>query len=432
MRSMTRSDVKIICSLLIINFLYGTMELFIIPFYVLEAEARGLPQSSVGAVVCLYALMLCAASLLASQPIQALGATRTMHLGTILAGGSTLTFATLVFVQSPTPFLVLSCVLSSLEGLGSAALFTASSTIIANQFSSDTSFLIGATETATLLGVAVGPAVSGGLYDLGGMMLPFAVLGSTILTATSISWCCMPVVIGQPQHVPWLTMGRQLIRSSETWFNTTVLVLSGWMWSGLDPYLELHVHQTMGVTPATLGLCYLMGAAGTMFSGPIFGRLGDRLQNTYPLMTVCLLLAAASLVVLSPARWTGVPRSRALLAVSLTMRDVGLTGAYVPVFSNLLRTATRVGLPDSLAAQALISGLLSAGYALGLGVGPLFGSVLIDAVGFPAAASAFGLLTAALALLTAAQAVRRWRQLRRPCSDEQQPLLSNGAPGSHS
>lgn len=410
----TSSDRKIICGLLLANVFYGIMVGIIVPFYAIEATGRGLPQAAVGAVVCLYSLTMAFGSVISGQMIPVLGASKTLHLATLLAGSSTLAFTALAFSQSAAVFLVVSCVLRALEALACAALYTASATIIANRFPDDTSFWIGVIDNAMMVGAALGPAMGGGLYAIGGLALPFAVLGCTMLLVTSISWYASPVVGGDPQRVYWLTMSRKMVRSPEAWLNSLILVVVGWMWSGLDPYIEVYGQHSMALTPHTLGLCFLLSSVGGLIGGPLFGRISDMVSNTYPQMAACLLLGATSLIAIGPAGWTGISPSPTLLALGLTIRDFALTGAYIPIFVNLSHAAADVGLADTLSTQAYISGLLTLWYALGMALGPLLVGVLSDAAGFPTTAAAFAATGVFASILVAGKgAIRCWLSSQR-------------------
>lgn len=423
---LTWDDRKTICSIMAANMFYGLTLGLIVPFYAIEATARGLSQAAVGTVVFLYAMALCVGSLISSQLIPVLGASHTLHLGALLAGSATLVFASLSLVQSGAAFLVLSCILRVLEALGTAALFTASSTIIANQYPKDVSFWMGILDNAMMMGVAIGPAMGGGLYDLGGLALPFAALGCAIFVVMSFSWCTSPVIGGDPQRVPWLLMSTKMVQSSEGWLNALVLVVMGGMWCGVDPYIEVYISGSMGVTPKTFGLCFLLSSVGALIGGPLFGRLSDLVSNTYPHMTACLLLASAGLLTIGPPAWTGIPPSAVLLTVGLTIRDFALTGVYVPVFANLLRAGADVGLPDTLSTQAYISGLLATWYALGNAVGALLAGAVVDVAGFPAAAVTMAGAGLVVAVLVAVQAVLRgWNRPPWP-GTASVPLLGNG------
>lgn len=420
----TFGELRLICSVLMGSVFNGVMVDLMIPFYETEAKSRLLPRVAVGAVESVFALTECATSPLFARMMPVLGASRTLYLGSALAGAATLTLAVLALVNTSSLFLILSCALRCVAALGSAALQTASMTTVAAKFPRDTNLLIGAVETAFWSGISIAPAVGGGLYSAGGLALPCVFLGTIILLVMPVFWCISPTVGSDTQHVPWLTMSRSLVGCPDVWLNLTVLVVVDWMWTGLDPFLALEALRAMGVSLETFGVYYMLSTGGAIFGGPAFGWASDRIGNSYPLMAASLLLAAASLVALSPAPWTGLQPSRALLATGLVLRDLALVGSYIPVYGNLLRCCTDLGLPDTLSTQALISGLTASCAALGKVVGPAVAGVLADAAGLPVTASVFAALTLALALLVAVQGACRCKDCRRATTPECTRLIS--------
>ncbi|XP_037091068.1 MFS-type transporter SLC18B1-like [Pollicipes pollicipes] len=361
---------KIICSVVVGNLLYGCIVGVLVPFFPSEAERRGVSQSLVGGVFAVYAFTQFAVAPLVGKLIPVLGASRVFHLGLGTAGASTLVFGLLDYIGDPNGFMAACYLARVVEAIGTAAFITASYTIVANQIPDNINLLVGTCETMCAVGLAAGPAIGGGLFTAGGYGLPFFVLGGVILAVTAVTCCTLPWVGGDPQRVHVRQMSQKMMRSSEVWLNVVVLLLVAVDWTALDPGLAPFVTAELGVSPAQLGLFFLLASGTYAVIGPVWGKLCDDLPNNYVQMTASLLLAAVGLILIAPT---------AVLPLALF-----LGGAFIPTFGNILRAGGEVGLTDGLATQAYVSSIWCSTFSIGNTIGPLAAGVATDAYGFPA------------------------------------------------
>ena len=81
----------------------------------------------------------------------------------------------LMFVDDPTTFIVLSFVWKFLCGVGAGINSTASFAIIATHYQNDREKTIGMLESSAGIGLLIGPLAGGFLYEIGGFILPFFV-----------------------------------------------------------------------------------------------------------------------------------------------------------------------------------------------------------------------------------------------------------------
>ncbi|XP_037091071.1 MFS-type transporter SLC18B1-like [Pollicipes pollicipes] len=348
---------KIICSVVVGNLLYGCIVGVLVPFFPSEAERRGVSQSLVGGVFAVYAFTQFAVAPLVGKLIPVLGASRVFHLGLGTAGASTLVFGLLDYIGDPNGFMAACYLARVVEAIGTAAFITASYTIVANQIPDNINLLVGTCETMCAVGLAAGPAIGGGLFTAGGYGLPFFVLGG---------------------------MSQKMMRSSEVWLNVVVLLLVAVDWTALDPGLAPFVTAELGVSPAQLGLFFLLASGTYAVIGPVWGKLCDDLPNNYVQMTASLLLAAVGLILIAPTAVLPLAPSRSLVALGMTMRELFLGGAFIPTFGNILRAGGEVGLTDGLATQAYVSSIWCSTFSIGNTIGPLAAGVATDAYGFPA------------------------------------------------
>ncbi|XP_037076204.1 MFS-type transporter SLC18B1-like [Pollicipes pollicipes] len=321
----TWREKKIIVCVVTGHMLFGSIGGVLVPFFPTEAQRRGVSQTLVGGVFASFAFSQFVFSPLVAKLVPVLGASRVFQVGLFTAGVSTVAFGLLDCIPDAGAFIAACYVLRVVEALGTACFVTAAYTIVANQFPADLNLLVGISETMVAVGIALGPALGGGLFAVGGYGLPFYALGGLILAVTF--------------------MTRVLLGSVEAWLNVVVLLVVAVDWMSLDPGLAPYVSAQLGITPAELGLYYLLASGTFAIAGPFWGKLCDRLPNNYVQMTACLTLAAVGLAL--------IPRT--LVALGLTMRELFLGGGYIPTFANILRAGTEAGLPDDMATQAYVT-----------------------------------------------------------------------------
>ncbi|KAF0292818.1 Coiled-coil domain-containing protein 130 [Amphibalanus amphitrite] len=427
---------KIICSVVAGNLFFGCIAGILVPFFPSEAEKRGVSQSLVGGVFAVYAFTQFAFAPMLSKLIPVMGASRVFHTGLAVTGVSTVVFGLLDFIPDADAFIVTCYVVRVVEALGTAAFVTAAYTIVANQFPENINLLVGTSETVCAVGIAAGPAIGGGLYTVGGYGLPFYVLGGVIVAATAISCVTLPWIGGDPQRVEVRRMSRRMIRSAEAWLNVVVLLLVAVAWTALDPGLAPYVTTTLGLSPAHLGLFFLLASGTYAVVGPVWGKLCDDLPNNYVQMSLCLVLAAVGLAIIPPAPGLGLEPSRSLVAVGMTMRELFLGGAFIPTFGNILRSGTAVGLSEGMGTQAFVSAIWCSAFSIGNTIGPLAAGLSDDAFGFPMTVTALSVITLLMAVPVAIQCLVRWRQLANAGASapsqgpsERSPLLAESGAG---
>lgn len=419
---------KLICGVVAAHLLFGCILGVFVPFFPTEAELRGISQTVIGGVFAIYALTIFLGSPIVSKLIPLVGASRMFNVGLGVAGAATLAFGVLDRIPSATGFIISCYVMRVIEAVGTAAFYTASYTVVANKFPENINMLVGTAETMMAVGVAAGPAMGGGLYSVGGYGLPFYVLGGTILVVAIASSCLIPFVGGDESRVRVWAMTKVAGRSTEVWLNLVAVVTLAIAWTAMDPGLAPYVDRALGISPASLGLYFLLASGIYAIVGPVWGKLCDDIANNYIQMTACLVLGAVGVALISPQPLLHLPPSHSLVALGLTMRELFIGGAFIPTFGNMLRASQEAGLPEDLATQAYVSGIMSSAWSIGNSAGPLAAGVLTDRFGYPITVSALSVCALVLAVVLGVQCVYRWRQLRGRTKsgyddDETLPLL---------
>jgi len=123
-----------------------------------------------------------------------------------------------------------------------------------------------------------------------------------------------------------------------------------------------------GLAPEQLGVLFAAGTAVRLVSGPLAGRLADRLHALRAVLAACAALAALVVLVLLPAQgfWILLPVSlghAAALAPTTTLADALALGAARP--SEPRRKQFEYGWVRGAGSAAFIAGSLVAGQAVG-------------------------------------------------------------------
>ena len=93
-----------------------------------------------------------------------------------------------------TTFLSLSFIIRMVEAVGNSAFLSSSFTLVASQFPSSESSVLGVVVMSSGVGIILGPTVGGVLSQLGGLTFPFTVLGGILVVEAVISSLALPVM----------------------------------------------------------------------------------------------------------------------------------------------------------------------------------------------------------------------------------------------
>ena len=390
----------------------GCLIALMVPFFPVEAARRGVSETMTGAVFSCFAATQLAAYPLVGRLVPRIGVTRSYSVGLLLAALSTAAFGVLPVINNTETFIAACFATRAVEAVATCFINTASLTVVANKFPERTNTAVGTIETMTGVGVSLGPAIGGGLYRAGGYGLPFYVLGGLLAATAGLTWLIMPPVDRPARRTdPLRSMLRVLLTASEAWLCFLVLLAISMNWTAIDPGIGPYVLSAMGVTPALLGLFFL-GATGTFCIFSLaWGRLHDRVRNTYLLMTPCLVGAAAGLLLMSPSPLLPLRPARWLLGVGMTVKEICQGGAYIPLFSRLLSVCSHGGLQNSVQTQSFISSVFGTVFSIGNVVGPTVGGAIIDQWSFPMLTTVLAGFSLLAAVACAIQALRIHRAL---------------------
>lgn len=362
------------------------------PFFPMEANQKGMDEATVGFVFSAYALVMFLASPLFGHMLPHVGSKFMFLSGLFLAGGCTVLFGILDEL-SGTTFLIFCFVIRSFEALGAAAYNTASCTMVAEMFPDNIGAVFGLLETFVGLGSAIGPAIGGTLYAVGGYKLPFFLLGAFMILMVPINMCLLP--FDDTGAVVRSGSMMQLLKLPPVLVLSLIIIVQASAWAFLDPYLEPHLEE-FSLNTETVGLIFLMLAATYGIFCPIWGWVADRWDFIRCMMITGMIVTSFSLLLLGPSDLIlpFLENELWLNMLSLIIMGVAMAMALIPTFQSMMDCAFKAGFKDDVSTYSMVSGTWSAAYSFGDFTGPSIGGILVTNYGFPSAATGIAALIA--------------------------------------
>ncbi len=201
-------------------------------------------------------------ALLASLTVSHLGGvikmSRLAFVATLLLGVATGAFGLLEFVWDRTAFLGLSYALRFVEGFTDAAVWVSILGTMIRLYPDHVAAVMAYSDTVYSVAYAVGPAVGGALFDLGGFVLPFVAIG-TVNVALAFCWAyVMPdddegskVATEKTRERPtWKLLLSDPSISSALVDNVTAYFCFSLVESILAAYAD-----TLGISPQVIHIC---------------------------------------------------------------------------------------------------------------------------------------------------------------------------------
>jgi len=389
-RTLSRHQTLILCCLAMAELTSQMCLSIMAPFFPSEASQKGVSNTLSGWIFAVFALVQFAISPLFGKIIPQFGSRLLIVTGQFLGGGCIILFGFLDRIGSADNnaiFIMYCFILRIVLAVGCTASMTSGFAITASVFPNHIATIFGLLETATGLGMMIGPAFGGVMYQFGDFTLPFVVLGvSMILTV--------------PLHLLWLPSTDDIptgLRSVSVLYILQIpaiivvclaIVIASLVWSILDPTLAPHIHSSDDeISSSVLGLLFLLLSAFYAVFSPVWGWLADHMSNCLPMLAGGFLLSGVGLLLLGPSPWlsfigfTESDEPLWLNIISLVILGISISLSLVPTFDKILDAVEKAGIEDSFAMYSIVAGIWSSCYALGDFIGPALGGWLIDQPG---------------------------------------------------
>ncbi|KAI1305363.1 MFS-type transporter SLC18B1 [Halotydeus destructor] len=335
-----------------------------------EAELKGLGATVSGLIFTAQPLLMTITSPLAGWLLPKGGSRFQIVSGLMVASVAQLTFGALTYVDQGQAFAVLCFVVRSAGAIGG--------------------------ETLMGLGVAIGPAIGGVLFSVGGFGLSFYFVGLAVLLAVPMIWTMFESqeygtgIRETPSKEPPSKLSA--LRLPVVLITLISLTISSTSLTFLDPTFEPHM-RIFNLTSSQVGL-----------------------------LTIGQSLIGTGYLCLGPSPATGISQTLVSDILSYIVICTDAAAAMIPTFTMLLGAMTAQG--DDTVTHSFVSGLFSFAFNMGEILGTTLGGVFVDSFGFVSGSSTVAIFNFGTVLLLTIVSVAAKSGPRSKISDERSPLLS--------
>lgn len=360
------------------------------PFFPSEASKKGVSSTLSGWIFAVFSLVQFAVSPLFGRLIPHLGSRLLIITGQLLLGGCTILFGFLDHIgtaDNNAAFIAYCFILRIILAIGCTASTTSGFAIAATVFPNHIATICGLLETASGLGMMIGPAFGGILYQFGGFTVPFVFLGTVVILLVPLHMLWLPSIDDIHAEVQTISLLR-ILRIPSVIVVCFAIIIATVVYSVLDPTLAPHIHcSETDISSSVLGLIFLLLSAFYTVSSPVWGCLADRISNCMPMLAGGFLLSGVGLLLLGPSPWlsfigyTETNEPLWLNIISLMILGMSISLSLVPTCHKILEMVEKAGIEESFAVYSVVAGIWTSCYALGDFIGPALGGWLLDQPG---------------------------------------------------
>eukprot|EP00731_Ephydatia_muelleri_P023506 Em0015g1089a len=368
------------------------------PFFPIEAAQKGVSSTLIGSIVSASPFCVVILSPFFGYYGSSIGVRFMLLISTLVLGLSFSLFGLVSKIgEEGGTFIAICIILRLFHGTGTAMFFTSSYALSTALYPKNIGLVMGLLEVAAGMGFAIGPAVGSGLYELGGFLLPFVVIGACPLFLLVPLYIFLPdsdIPVQRLSSRAVCTLLRSFPMLCIALCNVLALAALGFFTSTFSPFLVNKLHISL----PHVGLVFLAGPALYMLAALVAGPLSDKF-GTRPFIICGLFICAAGYFLVGPADFIASPRLW-LTIVSFTAIGFGAALTFVPAYADLLNIAKSLDTGYNLESlTTVVSGIISSALSCGDMLGPFVGGVLTDYLDFQTSAVIFGEILLAQGLL---------------------------------
>ncbi|XP_065190677.1 MFS-type transporter SLC18B1-like [Sycon ciliatum] len=357
-------------------------------------------HTAIGGVLSVFALASLLAGPLVVYELPNMGSKQLIVLALVLLGSTSIVFSALNRISDWRVFLAYAYIIQVIQGCAYIAVSIPGVAYLTRMYPEHLGFVGSCTMSSLALGHTIGNFLSGGLYDIGGFMLPSALIGSiTLLISLSVQ--CGVVDIDKlaaeqsstpEKHVSTFTILRV------PWICLLVIcaVFTTIASSAVETSLSLYVMSEFHVGSVVPGAAVsLMFGFSTLFS-PLVGFLMDRNVSGYVLLALGMALMCVGSFLVGPSAFMHMPKSLVLVFLSMIPLSIARLLMKITCPCLISKHLQDIGVGTVTETRVAVVGIVRMSFMSGFVVGPLAMSPLVAALGFPAAFTLLGLAYLAL------------------------------------
>ena len=386
------------------------------PFYPKEAARKEMSASLIGFIFSIFELIIFISSPIIGANLTRIGSKFVFLSGIIIGGFCTILFGLLNRCPPGPPFIALSFVTRSIQGLGFSSFVTSSFAIVSSEFPAHVSTAFGMLQTCVGTGLMLGPVIGGALYQLGGFGLPFYVIGASVIINGLLVCSFLP----DPDDAPKSKRQNSifsLVRRPSVFIPMLSICTGALGITYMEPTLANHL-EPFQLAPIIVGLFFVISPLMNSLSSPIWGHLTDTKNNIQgPILVSNHFIYGIAFLLIGPSPLLPfVPFQIWILIIGLAL--VGFTFASILINSMkcMVLGALGQGFEDNLDTYGIVAGLFNSMYTLGGFVGPMLGGILSEELGPSFGFTVVGLLAIVMSLIVFCFFVIRNHRRGHPCT----------------
>ncbi|CAL4152634.1 unnamed protein product [Meganyctiphanes norvegica] len=354
------------------------------PFFPSEAESKGVTPSIYGFIFGVYTLVMCLAAPIFGKFVTQIGLKTMYNVGLFANSLACISFAFITYINDTNTFIGISFMIRIIAAMGHTAFTCTSFTITAMEFSDDVGAVFGTLGTCYGLGFIIGPLVGGALYEVGGFLLPFIVLGCLLVLFTFASLCALPKYESKEPTSKEMKEKAEilpLLRISTNCLFLYALFSGSFCIGYFITGLEVHLRQ-FHLSPLEIGAMFIIEGGFYSLSAPLWGMITKKILHPILALQIGSIIIFASYFIMGPAPFLPLAPSLTLIITALAMYGIGFGAVFVVSFNGGITAAKDNGFPDNTETHGLVSGVFTSTFSLGLFVGSSAGGIALDYFGF--------------------------------------------------
>jgi DHA1 family solute carrier family 18 vesicular amine transporter 1/2 len=225
---------------------------------------------------------------------------------------------------------------------------------------------MGLAMAGSTLGIIIGPALGGWLYEIGGIRLPFLIVAAMAVFDLVVFAAVAPRTKGSGRSAPT----RRVLTHRPIAIIALVVIAGGGTIAMLEPVIPLVLQSRLGLGPAAVGTLFGIAAVASTTMHPIYGRLSDRWGGRR-LMMIGLIASAFVLPLLNLATDF---RSAAFAMVPMW---IVFSMIVTPSLAYMAEVASAAGFE----AYGVVYGVYNMAWAIGLMIAPALGGFVLENAG---------------------------------------------------
>uniref|UniRef100_A0A0N4ZR46 MFS domain-containing protein n=1 Tax=Parastrongyloides trichosuri TaxID=131310 RepID=A0A0N4ZR46_PARTI len=352
------------------------------PFYNTIAFDKGLSLTECGVVFGIFNFLGIFASPIIGSMIPRIGLKILLPTGMLITSIGTILFAFTIYLSDRAYFFLSSVFLRLIQSIGYSILLTSTFACVSRTFPHQTSTILGFIETFVGLGYTLGPFFGGVLYDAGGYLLPFLVLGIFLLLCSIISVQFIKINNENIKSYHDLSNYIKLAKIKDVWIVMGSAIFTGMVFQYHDVTLP-EVLKEFDLSSTQIGAFFLIMGVPYALLTPLYGFILDKYGGASYFIITGSLLSTIAFYLLGPAPFLFFKRSLTSLIIIAVIEGISVGGLYIPCFVKSLKTVINENdFPDNLETSGLISGVFAMSYSFGAVIGPSGGSFLVDVINY--------------------------------------------------